>query len=172
MRFVNEYDVVVVGAGQAGLSAAYALAKAGLDRERYVVLDANSGPGGAWRHRWPSLTLGAARLTTRTLINATGTWDRPYWPYYPGRATFRGRQLHTHDNRSAEDFRGQNVVVVVGGGTSAVQFLLQLDAAGATTTWVTRRPPEFTKRPFDEEWGRDVEAAVNAALDRPRNLAG
>ena len=36
MRSVNEYDVVVVGAGQAGLSAAYAHAKAGLDRERYV----------------------------------------------------------------------------------------------------------------------------------------
>ena len=36
MRSVNEYDVVVVGAGQVGLSAAYALAKAGPDRERYV----------------------------------------------------------------------------------------------------------------------------------------
>lgn len=47
MRSVNEYDVVVVGAGQTGLSAAYALAKAGLDRDRYVVLDANPGPGGA-----------------------------------------------------------------------------------------------------------------------------
>ena len=35
MRSVNEYDVVV-GAGQAGLSAAYALAKAGLDREPYA----------------------------------------------------------------------------------------------------------------------------------------
>lgn len=223
---MSEYDVVVVGAGQAGLSAAYALAKAGLDRERYVVLDANLGPGGAWRHRWPSLTLGAAHrvhplpglalpasdpaepasavvgryfeeyervfelpvrrpvrvtavtgrdvtgpltletsrgsATSRTLINATGTWERPYWPYYPGRESFRGRQLHTHDYRSADEFRGRHVVVV-GAGTSAVQFLLQLDVAGATTTWVTRRPPEFTQRPFDEEWGRDVEAAVNAA---------
>jgi cation diffusion facilitator CzcD-associated flavoprotein CzcO len=223
---VTEYEVVVVGAGQAGLSAAYALAKAGLDRKRYVVLDANPGPGGAWRHRWPSLTLGAAHrvhplpglalpdsdpaepasavvaryfaeyervfdlpvrrpvrvtavtgrdvtgplalatstgpLSTRTLVNATGTWERPYWPYYPGRETFRGRQLHTHDFRSADEFRGQHVVVI-GAGTSAVQFLLQLDAVGATTTWVTRRPPEFTKRPFDEEWGHAVETAVNAA---------
>lgn len=32
---------------------------------------------------------------TRALINATGTWDRPFWPRYPGQETFRGRQLHT-----------------------------------------------------------------------------
>ena len=36
MRSVTEFDVVVVGAEQAGLSAAYALAKAGLDREPYA----------------------------------------------------------------------------------------------------------------------------------------
>ncbi|NWO67976.1 NAD(P)-binding domain-containing protein, partial [Escherichia coli] len=82
---------------------------------------------------------------TELVINGTGTWDRPHWPYYPGRESFRGRQLHTHDFRSAEEFRGRHVVVV-GGGTSAVQFLLQLAAAGATTTWVTRRPPRFTDR--------------------------
>ncbi|HET7724865.1 MAG TPA: NAD(P)-binding domain-containing protein [Propionibacteriaceae bacterium] len=229
---MNSFDVVVVGAGQAGLSAAHALVTGGLDRERFSVLDANPGPGGAWRHRWPSLTLGAAhrvhplpglplpeadpaepasavvaryfgeyerafdlpvrrpvrvtavtgtdldeplrlettagRFDALTLVNATGTWERPYWPYYPGRETFRGRQLHTHDFRSAEEFRGRHVVVV-GAGTSAVQFLLQLDAAGATTTWLTRREPEFTRRAFDEEWGRDVEAAVNAitAAGRP-----
>jgi cation diffusion facilitator CzcD-associated flavoprotein CzcO len=61
MRAVTEYDVLVVGAGQVGHSAAYALAKAALDRERYVELDANPGPGGGWRHRWPPLTLGAAQ---------------------------------------------------------------------------------------------------------------
>ncbi|BDH55875.1 putative oxidoreductase [Tsukamurella sp. PLM1] len=48
----------MVGAGQAGLSAAYFLPRFGIGD--YVVLDHNSGPGGAWRQRWPSLTLRAA----------------------------------------------------------------------------------------------------------------
>lgn len=217
---------VVIGAGQAGLSAAHHLQRRGLvPEEDFVVLDANPGPGGAWRHRWPSLTFGGAHgihdlpglplgvpdpaepasavvaryygeyerrfglpvhrpvavrrveaesedgplevvtdagtWRTELVINGTGTWDRPYWPYYPGRESFRGRQLHTHDFRSAEEFRDRHVVVV-GGGTSAVQFLLQLAAAGATTTWVTRRPPRFTDREVDPDWGRDVERRVDA----------
>ena len=238
---------VVVGAGQAGLSAAYWLQRRGLRaREDFVVLDANDGPGGAWRHRWASLTFdaahglhplpglpleapdprepssavvgryygayerefalpvvrparvasvartddGAARLgraddgtswltgstaaagrllvraddgrswLAETVISATGTWDRPHWPHYPGQELFRGRQLHTHDFVSAEEFRGQRVLVV-GGGTSALQFLLQLDASGATTHWSTLRPPEFRTAPFDADWGIDVERRVN-----------
>lgn len=222
---MRDVDVLVIGAGQAGLSAAHHLQRRGV--RDFVVLDANTGPGGAWQHRWPSLTLGAAHRVhdlpglplgepdptepasavvsryyrdyerrfdlpvhrpvrvrevtspdgpggpllvhtdsgdwrTRALVNATGTWDRPHWPYYPGRERFRGRQLHTRDFRSAEEFRGRHVVVV-GGGTSAVQFLLQL-AEVTTTTWVTRRPPEFTRRAFDTEWGRDVERRVDARV--------
>jgi cation diffusion facilitator CzcD-associated flavoprotein CzcO len=72
MRSVNDYDVVVVGAGQAGLSAAYALAKAGLDPERYLVLDANPGPGGAWRHERRSIA-SATRLKP-----ASNTWVREW----------------------------------------------------------------------------------------------
>ena len=50
--------VVVIGAGQAGLSAAAGLRRAGLEPGRdFVVLDAEDGPGGAWRHRWPSLLM-------------------------------------------------------------------------------------------------------------------
>ncbi|MHA7153608.1 NAD(P)-binding domain-containing protein [Arthrobacter sp. TMN-50] len=216
---------LVIGAGQAGLSAAFHLRRLGLDPESdFVVLDANAGPGGAWRHRWPSLTFGAAHSIhdlpglgvgvpdpaepassvvsryygayerqfglpvhrpeavtdvvsgsaggplqvvstsgswdTELIINGTGTWDRPYWPYYPGRELFLGNQLHTHDFVSAEQFRGLHVVVV-GAGTSAVQFLLQLADAGATTSWVTRRAPSFTRRVFNAEWGREVETRVN-----------
>ena len=47
-------DCIVIGAGQAGLAVGYYLRKKGLD---FVLLDAESGPGAAWRHTWPSLTL-------------------------------------------------------------------------------------------------------------------
>jgi putative flavoprotein involved in K+ transport len=51
-------DVVVIGAGQAGLATAFYLRRAGLaPGSGYVLLDANSKPGGAWSHMWPSLRL-------------------------------------------------------------------------------------------------------------------
>lgn len=51
-------DIVVIGAGQAGLSAAYHLKKAGIEPGKgFVVLDDEFGPGGAWQHRWDSLRL-------------------------------------------------------------------------------------------------------------------
>lgn len=245
-------DVVVIGAGQAGLSAAYYLARHGLVAGTdFVVLDANPEPGGAWLHRWPSLTLGGAHgihdlpgmklppasrtepasavvsryygnyetafdlpihrpvkvhavrsltadsedhggvpagiagpplvvetdrgnFETRLVINATGTWDKPYWPHYPGRELFAGRQLHTRDFWSVDEFAGQRVLVV-GGGTSAVQFLLALAAAGVNTAWSTRRPPEFTSREFNPDWGRDVERRVNERTSAglpPLSVAG
>ena len=48
----------------------------------------------------------------RDVINATGTWRRPFWPHAPGAETFRGRQLHVHDYVGAEEFAGRRVVIV------------------------------------------------------------
>ncbi|MDJ0342968.1 NAD(P)-binding domain-containing protein [Streptomyces sp. H10-C2] len=230
MSGAREVDVAVIGAGQAGLSGAYFLGRAGFrPDEGFAVLDHSPGPGGAWQFRWPSLTYakahgvhdlpglpltgadparpsaevvsayfdryerafdlrvhrpvnvsavrkaGDGRLlvetdagtwSARALINASGTWDRPFLPHYPGQETFRGRQLHTAGYRGAAEFTGKRVIVV-GGGTSAVQLLMEL-AEVADTTWVTRRPPLFRSRPFDEEWGRAaialVEERVRAGL--------
>ncbi|MFC8965329.1 MULTISPECIES: NAD(P)-binding domain-containing protein [unclassified Streptomyces] len=220
----REVDVVVVGAGQAGLSSAYHLRRSGYEPERdFVVLDHAPRPGGAWQFRWPSLTFGKVhgmhelpgmeltdadpdrpsaevvgeyfdayerafdlrvrrpvdvtavregsdgRLlvetddgtwSARALINATGTWDRPFWPRYPGQETFRGRQLHTAQYPGPEEFAGRHVVVV-GGGASGTQHLMEIAAYAAATTWVTRRPPVFREGPFTEEFGRAAVALVD-----------
>ena len=226
MNNTREVEVVVIGAGQAGLSSAYHLRRTGFEPERdFVVLDHSPAPGGAWQFRWPSLTYGkvhgmhalpgmeltdadpqrpsseviaeyfaayerdfdlrvrrpvdvrAVRPTsagtggrllvetsdgtwsTRTLINATGTWDRPFWPRYAGQDTFRGRQLHTAQYPGPEAFAGLRVVVV-GGGASGTQHLMELATYAAATTWVTRREPVFREGPFTEEIGREAVALV------------
>jgi cation diffusion facilitator CzcD-associated flavoprotein CzcO len=231
-------DVVVIGAGQAGLSAAYHLQRRGFRPAgqaaadavvqdapgSYVVLDAEAGPGGAWRHRWKSLRMAtvngisdlpgipkpdvdpaepssgflsryfgdyeeglglnilrpvkvrsvsrednnpsgrlriessAGSWSARAVINATGTWTRPFWPIYPGQSTFRGRQLHVADYGAAEDFRGQHVIVV-GGGISAVGLLDEISQV-TTTSWFTRREPVWREAGFDQKAGHDAVALV------------
>jgi cation diffusion facilitator CzcD-associated flavoprotein CzcO len=51
---MNVLDSVVIAAGHAGLSASYHLKSRGI---AHVVLDADERPGGAWQHRWDSLTM-------------------------------------------------------------------------------------------------------------------
>ncbi|TDD67663.1 NAD(P)/FAD-dependent oxidoreductase [Jiangella aurantiaca] len=227
---MSEVDVVVIGAGQAGLSTAYHLRRLGVS---FVVLDGADGPGGAWGSRPPTLTMakvhgvfdlpGAHRpavagegelpasevvgryyadyerrfelpvlrpvrvtsveplddgrllvraadgrtWTARAVANATGTWTRPHWPYYPGAAEFRRRQLHSSEYRGPAAFAGSRVVVV-GGGNSAAHILSEIADVAASVTWVTRRPPEFRSGEFSPEVGRsiiaDVEARVRAGL--------
>jgi putative flavoprotein involved in K+ transport len=47
-------DILIIGGGQMGLSLGYYLRRAGID---FQILDAEAGPGGAWRHGWDSLHL-------------------------------------------------------------------------------------------------------------------
>ncbi|MEU0556133.1 FAD-dependent oxidoreductase [Dactylosporangium sp. NPDC006015] len=213
--------IVVIGAGQAGLSAAYHLRRLGLD---HVVLDADAAPGGAWQHRAPSLDASSlhrifdlpglpftppssgsaasvvaayfadyerhfgldvrrpvrvlsvsrsssssgfvvgttgAPLHARAIVNATGTWTRPYIPTYPG--TFAGRQLHYAAYRGPAEFAGLRVIVV-GGGNSAVHVLSELPGVAASVRWVTRRPPVFHDGEFTEDHGRAVIASVTARV--------
>jgi putative flavoprotein involved in K+ transport len=50
----ERFDVVVIGAGQAGLAIGHLLA---LQGRRFVILEAGDGIGSAWRERWESLVL-------------------------------------------------------------------------------------------------------------------
>jgi cation diffusion facilitator CzcD-associated flavoprotein CzcO len=230
VRAAIKVDIVVIGAGQAGLSSAYHLMKRGLRPGRnFFVLDKNSRPGGAWQHRWPSLTLSTVNrvhdlpgmgfseavdpgetqarasvavpdyfaayeerfrlpvyrpvtvrvvcdrferlrvetdreaFSARGIINATGTWETPYIPHYPGAERFKGWQLHSRDYKTAAEFSDQHVIIV-GGGISALQHLDEISQV-TTTDWVTRREPHFHEGPFTPEDGR---AAVAIVEDRVR----
>lgn len=218
-------DSVVIGAGQAGLSASHHLLRLGID---HLVLDANVAAGGAWEHRWDALTMadvhgvselpgtdkpvaaprdpanvavpqyfeayeaafglpvvrpatvravtrsaegflveatlpsGRVQLRARTLVNATGTWTRPFVPTYPGQAGFAGTQLHTRDFPGPEFFDGRRTLVV-GGGASAVQFLgLLAPRVGAENlVWTTRREPVWLDQEFTPELGSQIVAKVS-----------
>lgn len=253
-------DVVVIGAGQAGLSAIHHLLRrgfrpadelsvaaspdpallppvAGPGERSFLALDAEQGPGGAWRHRWESLTMATvngiselpgmpavdhhpsipsnqaipeyfadfedrhaapverpvrvqrveddpsadprspallitsvdadgsprAPIRARAIMNATGTWTRPFLPAYPGAADFEGTHLHTVEYTRAEDFTGRRVGVV-GGGISALGFLMEI-ADVAETHWYTRREPVIEDRPFTSEQGRAAVAGVTERVE-------
>ena len=64
----------------------------------------------------------------------------------------------------AYDLQPGQHVVIVGGGISAIQLLDEISQV-TTTTWCTRRPPDFREGPFDEDAGR---RAVRLVEDRVR----
>ncbi len=72
------YDAVVIGAGQAGLAAAYYLKRAGLQA---LTLEANERVGDVWRQRWEGL-----QLFTPNRYNSLPDAPFPGAPYaLPGR---------------------------------------------------------------------------------------
>ena len=99
---------------------------------------------------------GVRRVTTSVIVNATGTWGSPFVPWYPGMNDFAGRHLHTVDYTDAEEFRDR-AVVVVGGGTSAIGFVMELENVAGQVVWVARRPIEFL-----EEQELNIENGVTA----------
>ncbi|NMO01587.1 NAD(P)/FAD-dependent oxidoreductase [Gordonia sp. TBRC 11910] len=100
-------------------------------------------------------------ITSRTLINATGTWERPFVPHVPGIEEFAGRQLHTHDYSGPAEFAGKRILVV-GAGISAVQLLIEIarNAPGAQTFWTSRTEPTFGSPDFSPDRGREAVARV------------
>lgn len=98
------------------------------------------------------------QFSARGIINATGTWKTPHCPKYPGWEKFKGQQLHTGEYQNAGEFKGKHVIIV-GGGISAVQLLGEVSKV-TSTTWITRRKPDFRPYQFTQEKGREAVALV------------
>lgn len=71
---IKKYKVIVIGAGQAGLSAGYFLKKNNID---FLILNASERVGDSWRNRWDSL-----RLFTPAKFNGLAGMKFPAPPNY------------------------------------------------------------------------------------------
>lgn len=69
MPSMQTYDVIIIGGGQAALSVGYFLRRTG---RSFLILDAEDGPGGAWRHGWQSL-----RLFSPATWSSLAGWPMP-----------------------------------------------------------------------------------------------
>ncbi len=181
-------DVLVIGAGPAGLTAAYYLERAGI---RYRVVDRAQVIGSTWANLYPSLRLNTANFVSSLpgmpvswrggfymtgrqfyaeldkfakryafnvhlgvevesvtpeaggwrvetsegsgwypcVIIATGKYGQPILPPIPGLHDFKGQVLHAQQFHSADDFRGQRVLVIGNGPTGVdVSILLSSTA--------------------------------------------
>ena len=200
-----EHEVVVIGAGPAGLSTAGALAQLGIPS---VVLDRDAEIGSRWANRYDRLRLHtvkrfsglahyplpaalpryvtkdefaaylqdyaarfrldvrlgqevtqvspangrwAVKTTTDmwqvpVVVLATGKYDRPLIPDWPGREGYRGRLIHSDGYRSGSEYRGQDVLVV-GLGNTGAEIAADLAQSGARRVAVAvRTPPPISRR--------------------------
>ncbi|MDK2125758.1 flavin-containing monooxygenase [Parachitinimonas caeni] len=140
---MHSLDVIVIGAGQAGLAAGYHLQQAGL---RFVVLEAGERPSGAWRHYYDNLKLfSPARYSALPGLAFPGdpdhypdrdevvTYLESYarhfeLPIAPGR---RVEQLRAHEQgyllRCADGSEWQSAAVIVASGAFGTPYIPRLE---------------------------------------------
>ena len=198
-------DVVIVGAGAAGLSAGAALRHQGVDA---VLLDKDDRVGGTWARRYERLHLHTMRRfsglahypmpraypkyvpkdlfarylqdyadhlelnvelnqtvrdvrqddglwraetaartwRSRVVIIATGHYNEPVVPRWPGADEFLGRVLHSVDYRSGRAFAAERVLVI-GIGNSGAEIATDLVEQGAAYVAIAvRTPPPIMPR--------------------------
>jgi cation diffusion facilitator CzcD-associated flavoprotein CzcO len=196
-------QVVIVGAGAAGLSAGGALKRLGVEP---TILDKDDRIGGSWARRyerlrlhtvrhfsglahhpiprsypryvpkdqyagyleqyaealqlrvelshpvrtvrlgadglWEILSEEGERWLASVVIIATGNYNKPVVPQWPGRDDYMGRVLHSCDYASGRDFAGERVLVV-GIGNSGAEIAADLVEQGAARVAIAVRtsPP-------------------------------
>ena len=203
-------EVVIVGAGAAGLSAGGALKRVGVDA---LILDKDVRIGGSWARRyerlhlhtirhfsglahhpiprsyprylskdqyatylegyaetmglrveleqtvravqpagaglWEIISENGRRWLTQVVVVATGHYNEPVVPRWPGLDDYAGRMIHSRDYVSGRDFAGE-AVLVVGIGNSGAEIAADLVEQGAARVAISVRtcPPIMPRELF------------------------
>ncbi|WP_296665463.1 FAD-dependent oxidoreductase [Demequina sp.] len=150
-------SVAIIGAGQAGLAVAYHLRRRGLAGTNHVVvLDRGPGPGGAWQHRWETLTLGGThRLHDLPGMSDTGLTFAAAPADRPAREVVAEYYAEYERSHGIDVIRPVTVTRVehAGGGyrvmcspDSAISTVSARVVVSATGTWTSPRIPVMPGR--------------------------
>ncbi|MFF2447802.1 flavin-containing monooxygenase [Neobacillus sp. NPDC058068] len=96
-------------------------------------------------------TKSGKEFQSKTIINATGSFQSPYKPLIRGQEIFKGGIIHSSEYQKPDAFVNQRIVVV-GRGNSAVQIVIEL-AGVSKTTLAVRQPVHLIKQRL---LGRDI----------------
>ena len=97
------------------------------------------------------VTSNGQQYEARSVIVATGAFNRPHLPDLPGQESFQGETLHSAAYRNPAPYHHKRVVVV-GAGNSAVQIAVELAQVSAVTL-TSRSPVHFRRQRI---LGRDI----------------
>ena len=132
---MDRFDVIIIGAGQAGLGMGYQLGKAGY---RFAIVDERDRPGDNWRARWDSLEL----FTPRPFAQLPGLALTGIASYYPTKdevADYLERYREHFDLPVRHGFRVRDVSLdegtfTVSAETEALRAAAVVVAAGPFNT--------------------------------------
>jgi putative flavoprotein involved in K+ transport len=159
------HDIIIIGGGQMGLALGYYLRRAGAD---FLILDAEPGPGGAWRHGWESL-----RLFSPAGYSSLPGWLMPPTSHkgYPTRDDVLDYLARYEARYQLPVRRPVRVEAVRAGDGLAVEtdrgLFLANRVVSATGTWSNPFIPDVPGR--DRFRGRQVHSARYV---RPDDFAG
>ncbi|KAE8416273.1 hypothetical protein BDV36DRAFT_297246 [Aspergillus pseudocaelatus] len=101
MEPAKKYDIIIVGAGVAGVNAAYRI-QTMLPSYSYAILEVRDVPGGTWDlFRYPGV-----RLDT-----GIHTFGFPWQPYHHSKTMLDGSSIFEYINRTAKEYKIYNRIL-------------------------------------------------------------
>ncbi len=160
----EQADVIVVGGGQAGLTAGYYLTQAKIP---FVILHAGLRVGDSWRQRWDSLT-----LSTPAVYSGLPGLPFPGHPeHYPGNdevADYLEQYPQTHELPIRYDSRVNSLESTAGGYRLQTQSGTY-EAARVIVATVAYQRPYIP--PISEQLGDEVTQLHSAEYRNPNQLS-